>query len=128
MEKIDQYLPLYLGQKVKITDGRIVTLTGVYTKAVPYYDCNIVQVYHDDQINWLESDEVKLILRPISSMTEEEKLELYGMGFTCNNGMQILHPTEWNAFKPTQFQWLLSKGFDIFGLKEKGLCLYPEEL
>lgn len=80
-------------------------------------------------------DEIKLILRPLSSMTEEEGKEYAGLFFEDYNPEltkfynfghcisiryydAFLHlPDE---YTPKQFLWLLSKGFDLFGLIEKG--------
>lgn len=72
---------------------------------------------------------VKPILRDLSDMTEEEKLHLYGMGFTHNSkGLQIEHPQKWPTFKPLQFLYLLSKGFDLFGLIPAGLAINAKDL
>lgn len=80
---------------------------------VEYFDCEA------DAENIKRN--LKLLLRPLSNMTEEEKLKLYQFGFTCNRkGLQIESPEKWHCFKPEQFAWLLSKGFDLFGLIEKG--------
>lgn len=123
MEDLYKYLPLYLGQKVyENYNNRVVTLTGVNTK-----EEYPVKVIHDKTgIVWgFKYHEIKLILRPLSSMTEEEGKALDCMGWETRwdkNG--VPH----SLFQPEAFIKLIEWGFDIFGLKEKGLCIYENEL
>ena len=74
-------------------------------------------------INGLDPEYVKPYLRPISSMTEEEKKE-----FQACHCVYELHPD----FQPmmcnlanelNMFDWLNSHHFDYRGLIEKGLAL-----
>lgn len=77
--------------------------------------------------------QVKLLLRPLSSMTEEEVIPLkrilcdnHGVGtikeiitkdwYLCNIGVRSSQ-----SFEITKY--LLSEGFDLFGLIESGLAL-----
>lgn len=80
----------------------------------------------------------KLLLRPLSSMTEEEAKEYAGLFFVdCDLSLvkfynlghciairyydAFLHlPSQ---YEPKQFQYLLSKGFDLFGLIDEGLAI-----
>ena len=66
------------------------------------------------------SDDFKPYLRPISSMTEEEKRELFEIGCEGN----IEHP--YGLFFRCQ-DWLNSHHFDYRGLIEKGLALKAPE-
>lgn len=141
---LQSYLPLYLGQKVKtFALGDINSFgmfTGIELDARPDH-AFITVTFSDNQYRIFRAFEVKLILRPLSSMTEEEERELgkialpecdaprsrfvLSMESTGKNSEGTLMM---DNYTPEMVVWLLSKGFDIFGLKEKGLCLYPEEL
>lgn len=71
-------------------------------------------------------DEIKPILRPISSMTNEE-LEhkntlcfvntLDGARTGFNKPVAVIHDS------PKSFMWMLSKGFDLFELIDSGLAI-----
>jgi hypothetical protein len=71
-----------------------------------------------------DNAEVKPYLRPISSMTEEEKEEVYhdcyvvSIDFERRATDMIAVP---NAIKVVN--WLLKNHFDIYGLIEKGLAI-----
>lgn len=64
----------------------------------------------------------QLILRPLSDMSEEERKEaddVRGEGDGCGN----------NAISEAyEFKYLLSKGFDLFGLIEAGLAIDKTKL
>lgn len=122
-KKLSDFLPLYLGQNAKVIQYDLFE----YKNELSLGDTLPISL---ESLSQIQKGNLKLIpiLRPLSSMTEDEKLELYTMGFTHNKGMQILHPSEWKSFTPEQFIKLRKWGFDIFRLKEKGLCLYPEDL
>jgi len=66
--------------------------------------------------------ELKLILRPLSSITIEEAKEV-----NIEMGQILLAQIPKDAglkfFTANQFQWFLSKGFDLFGLIEEGLAI-----
>lgn len=69
----------------------------------------------EDNYEWIDIEEVKPYLRPMSSMTEEER----------NEWMEITHAQEWliigNLDKA--IDWLNAHHFDHRGLIEKGLAL-----
>lgn len=87
-------------------------------------------------------NQIKPILRPLSSMTEEEAVELISLyipkdktnliGFGSVNmnqlnykiGQSVLNK-HWDKLSAIEFQYLLSKGFDLFGLIDNGLALPP---
>ena len=68
----------------------------------------------------------KPYLRPMSSMTEEEREEFRMLGGVMSYSLQ--HNT-WaiSAFSPEAYDWLNKKMFDYRGLIEKGLALEAEE-
>jgi hypothetical protein len=65
----------------------------------------------------------KPILRPLSDITEEEKIEcvlLFDDQFILGQDGKYA----WRAtFFPSMFKYLLSKYFDLFGLIEAGLAI-----
>lgn len=92
----------------------------------------------------------KPILRPLSDMTEEEKVMLCCMNldppwqpghiiqtneddiaamriFDMQGDSKSLYIPK-KRIEPKNFLWLLSKHFDLFNLHEDGLCLYKEDL
>lgn len=58
------------------------------------------------------------LLRPLSSMTEEEKIEL----FALRENEAQLFPAIITGLSEC-FRWLLSHHFDIFGLIDAGLAI-----
>lgn len=113
-KKIDQYLPLYLGQKVRLKERNESDYGPWQTLTVDLL-CRLDYACYD----------IQLQLRSLSSMTEEDRKEWNKLKRYNPVNNEVVMYQEHNE---EQFLWLLSKGFDIFGLKEKGLCLYPEEL
>lgn len=92
---------------------------------------------------YLDNDfaEIKIILRPLDSMTEYERmlyllLEFGNLPKIKSNAMDkgcIRWETENGInylplviFRPDQFLWLLSKGFDLFNLIEEGYAVKKE--
>ena len=79
---------------------------------------------------WL-SNEIRPILRPLSSMTEEEKDEMHERFDVCEidcfdaNGRWIICDKDGAGLPiPEQCrQWLLSKHFDLFGYLESGFAV-----
>lgn len=92
MKKKKDYFHFYIGSDVQWTrsDGKIITSKLTLSDA-----------------EWLRlRDDSKLILRPLSSMTEEEEKHMIST--------QDIGET---------FRWMLSKGFDLFDLIDSGLAL-----
>lgn len=54
--------------------------------------------------------EVRLLLRPLSDMTRKEELT-------------HMDNSKWGPYTAIEFKWLLSEGFDLFGLIEAGLAI-----
>ncbi len=128
MRDAKDFIHLYIGCKVAGTysdaSGSIGILTGVTNGGS---ECEI-QFFLEDGINveeeptWNDAKDVKLILRPLSSMTEEEGKEL-------DWSLRIGWVSRWDGIgrpqvlTPEEFRYLLSKGFDIFGLLHSGLAI-----
>jgi len=116
MDKLDaRTLALYLGCSVQTFALGDVdcfsTLDGIDTEGFIYLS--------DKRI--LRCDEIKPILRELSSMTEKEmkKIDITDKEYMLanyENGNELL-------LTPSQFQYLLSEHFDLFGLIEKGLAI-----
>lgn len=137
MTDIKDVLHLYLGQKIVVRH-----------RNQPDYETTLTPAFLGDPTG------VKLILRPLSSMTEEEKVELFRNIFPndhaatplgaeyCINYLLDLEEDynldKWmedyreviNNYSAWSLitTYLLFKGFDLFGLHEKGLCLYEGDL
>ena len=82
-------------------DGVELAVNGIY------YDWYVNDIYHDIELY------IKPYLRPLSSMTEEERQE-YGL-ILCDE------------LSINQFDWLNRKMFDYRGLIPKGLALEAKE-
>lgn len=94
---------LYLGCKIKTEEGEG-TLNGLYNDGnEPIVSFNLVHAH-------LNFDEVKPILRPLSDMTELEHHIVNGIKPETNDYTR-------DAARTT---FLLSRGFDLFGLIESG--------
>ena len=86
----------------------------------------------------IERDDVKPYLRPMSSMTEEEKEEFhkikqFSVTVIMSNGVSIFKPTYTVDLEDDGdglnylYDWLNSHYFDYRGLIEKGLALEASE-
>ena len=69
---------------------------------------------------------VKPYLRPMSSMTEEERDEFRNLGGVMSHDVQN---DTWalSAFSPEAYDWLFAHHFDIHDLIKKGLALEAPE-
>lgn len=154
---IKDYLHLYLGQNAKVI---------FVSEAAEPHLAKLGSVVLIDTITLCLCDtsddfNVKPILRPLSSMTEEEaeQIAIIAFGQPDSVKWRIEHKKGYlkiyrkhysrnividhtsgdvdfydddgldTSLQQTEiFRTLLSKGFDIFDLHSKGLCLYPEEI
>lgn len=129
-KKIEQYLPLYLGQSAKVIQYDLFE----YKNELSLGDTLPISL---ETLSQIQKGNLKLIpiLRPLSSMTEEEERELGKIALPeCDNprsrfvlsmestGKNSEGTSMMDNYTPEMVLWLLSKGFDIFRLKEKGLC------
>jgi len=116
MKKIElkDVLHMYVGSKaIFLKSGRIITVFA--------YDCKLG--WHSG-VGWYSPEiyNFKLLLRPLSSLTDDEKIELYNL---FNNDKSITAATkvcymsdciELMAFTPAQTLYLLKLSIDLFGL------------
>ena len=125
MKEIKDYLHLYLGCDVQYTFkseySDVVELRiGILESIDRNGNCVITHKDKDGKIihafTRLHIGSFKPILRPLSSMTPKEKLEL-----------SRLNLSEWSAdlvkYQAIRTKWYLSKQFDLFGLIEAGLAI-----
>lgn len=126
---IKDYIHLYLGCEVNITIYDKVHLGILSGLNSDYFFIKVrgdrAETPHRDY------SKLKLILRPLSDMTEGDKIEMYDSLFDD----QIHYPNMSDAYKsnfvrikmanfePVVFVWLLSKHFDLFGLIDAGLAI-----
>lgn len=122
MEYLSKFLPLYLGQKFRYR--------YVDWEKDSWSPWTILNGRDIDKIQDLSIDKIQLQLRPLSSMTEEEAIEIgWGSALAFNAWIKAINQSNNQAvFSIYQFKKLLEWGFDIFGLKEKGFALYPEDI
>jgi hypothetical protein len=115
-KNIKDYLHLYLGCEIQSLSGgtMIYTLTGIGRKQALFSDR-----YGNEM--WLAENDYKPILRPLSSMTEDEKQEYEATRvFVRATPVHQIGNMQWT---PETFKYLLSKHFDLFGLIEAGLAI-----
>lgn len=112
-------LALYLGCEV-LDSRKDYKYSGKYTLEIVRNDDTAI-IRHKEYngvVVTFEQQFHKLILRPLSSMTEEEVVELgwhERMGWESRwEGRGMPH-----VISPKEFLYFLSKGFDLFGLIER---------
>lgn len=130
-KKIEDYLHLYLGADYQWRDG-----DGEWRRP------QRLNTYNLNDINrYMNTDDVRLILRPLSDMTEEEKVRVALWEFTNyksaeltpnisdndfftfrnENGMKCSVNIHYLSAETTRK--LLKAGFDLFGLIDSGLAI-----
>lgn len=102
------------GEGWKVEDRK---LLGIYEDGQVYVDCVYTNI-----------ENVKPYLRPMSSMTEEEREEFRKVG-----GVMSYNPQKdtWaiSAFTPEAYDWLNKNKFDYRGLIPMGLAIEaPEDM
>ncbi len=138
-KKIEDYLHLYLGCECQVDDDKIGINYGV-TRRVPVLGKinpsdiirhTTVKVVYDIMkkhgFETIPFPSVKIILRPLSDMTEEEAKEVNVEGAKgwrrINNGINddiylgLIHR------QANEVKYLISKSFDVFGLIKAGLAI-----
>lgn len=110
-------LALYLGCSVIATSSKLEAhkrkLVGVFQDGDDYQS---VKLWHaGGYSDWDIDDDFKLLLRPLSSMTEEERDHYHSLVAVRERTMDEIIVKE-----AVGVQYLLSKHFDLFGLIEKG--------
>ena len=143
MKELKDYIHLYIGCRCTYPDTDpeapwiVATLTGctiAYGVETTYLE---VQKHahgetHGDYLAWKSNGNhnsdalnLKLILRPLESMTDDEGDEMWSkMTGSFEIEIPIIGETAEITISPYQVAFLLSKGFDLFGLKEAGLAVY----
>lgn len=113
---IKEYLHLYLGCEVKREFKRSIL------------DADTLN-YIDEHEIW---EDVKLILRPLSNISDGELLEVYSILYPASSGVSYessINSAERALYNyggrmaPSVFVYLLYKHFDLFGLIEAGLAI-----
>jgi hypothetical protein len=154
--EIKDYLHLYYGAQCQISNCREIMIEQGFEDGISYINGDI--------LGFVEMDDcqVKLILRPLSDMTEKEASEVYMierdgllhhsvLAFDVRKSDKAWRVTRLDDFKqylfigysgriwkviedeetqldvlnhqPRIYAYLLSKGFDLFGLIEAGLAI-----
>lgn len=78
-----------------------------------YIDVNIYNAHIEHLVDQISSGVIKMILRPMSSMTEKERKHWRDISLAC---------PDWD-FTARCLDWLNSRHFDYRGLLERGLAL-----
>lgn len=122
-EQFKQILPMYVGSECKYSKAicKLIAVHPFNTFNHCIIDVNVKDGKHPDFQTNVNIDEIKLILRPLESMTEEEDTDYYELTETLNV------PRLQERFTRNQFLWLIQKGFDIFGLIESGYAIKKED-
>lgn len=128
-KKIEDYLHLYLGCEVECiqdmpdyygwTKGMRATLDRDI-----FWDMGET-VYYNGSIVGKWCKFFKPLLRPLSDMTHDELQECGNMVYDFSDEPE-LNNHKWQDFDfitAEQFQWLLKRHFDLFGLIDAGLAL-----
>ena len=97
-----------------------------------YINVNIYNANIEHLIDRVVSGLDKMVLRPLSSMTEEEEAEIaniieevYDFTFRTEELLEMIPMQE--TFPMASIDWFYEKGFDIRGLIPMGLALEAKE-
>jgi hypothetical protein len=125
IKDIKEVLHLYIGQWC-VADGNRFQLNGVYTseKGTLAFNGETDPKTHSPIGWWVENCDFKIELRKLSSMTEEEH-EAYEIHYM---GLDRQREEDHHSICPAEIEaeltrYLLSRGFDLFGLIEEGLAI-----
>lgn len=124
-KKIEDYLHLLIGCNVKLTGGAIFKLVGIkpmQAKPIERGIQTFAVLQHEDSIIDILAYHCAPILRPLSSMTEEDQRNLSRIDRAF---AERYSNDQERAFliEAQKIQYLLSKHFDLFGLIEAGLAI-----
>lgn len=86
----------------------------------------VINPVEDDTNDGFELTNVKPYLRPMSSMTEEEREEFRKVGGVMSHNLQNDHYAI-SAFTPEAYDWLNENMFDYRGVIPTGLALEAPE-
>jgi len=125
MKDIRDYLHLYTGCKISTPYGECKFL--YFKSDLDPREYNQVICDRGDNVFAFTLGEVKLILRPPESMSDEEAKEI---GWCDDEEPRIAYIEYFKQrymFSADTMLYLLRKGFDIFGLKDDGLAVYEND-
>lgn len=122
---LKDYAPYYLGCEVMITGtgntGRLTTIS-ILGNMQQRFSVLIGATSIERSFNF-ETD--KLVLRPLSTMTDEELQKCGNMNYDFSDDPE-LNNHKWEYFtlllSVEQFHYLLLRHFDLFGLVDAGLA------
>lgn len=115
-KKIEDYIQYYVGCKVIDTIiGIELTLIGVEMHAAGKIGTAICFGYGGRSVIGLSR--IKPLLRPLSSMTEEEQHDYAGFGHATGTAFGDI------KLQARRTAYLLSHHFDLFGLIDAGLAI-----
>ncbi len=104
---IKDYISLYIGCELQTPDCIGINMGLYYADEIGYFNGVNVR-YPEGKVYVQNYNQIKLILRPLSDMTEEEKKD-------------IMNLNEMGIYEKVRY-WL-SKHFDLFGLIDAGLAI-----
>lgn len=119
-KKIGDYLHLYLGQQYRASYIETPNSFTVWAMLTPG---------RLDRLSDLSIYKVELSLRRLSDMTEEEyeHIAIAADEYHFSNKEEEIHVgkqyVKAGRYFPDQFQWFLSRGFDLFNLIDSGLAI-----
>lgn len=137
MKELKDYIHLYMGCSVLAKhpgheeaaywiSGTLTGLHGEYGPEVQFRDG-----YHaEESPEYPGIENMKLILRPLSSMTKKEVDEANRLG---SEGWQLINPPDAKRLdthagvifrQAAEVKYLCSIGIDIFGLSSAGIAIY----
>jgi hypothetical protein len=135
-KKLEDYLHLYLGCDVQADGNHVGKLLGYSARGFKEDDVMVFYTVQmsDDEEDWtvfnddISMDRIKPILRPLRDMTEIEAEQCWKTIGRLKDeeikGDQVIHYYR-NAdfFESSEFLFMLSKHFDLFGLIEAGIAI-----
>lgn len=120
-KQIKDYLHLYLGCKF---------IHNVHKGVFELCGYNIYEAYAQNSlgVSTFDARQIKLILRPLSDMTPSEFKEVEAYHPETKRWLDVGHlddggKVQFDSWSPYVTVYLLSKGFDLFGLIEEGLAI-----
>lgn len=118
MREIKEVLHLYTGCQMSTPYGECKFL--YYKFGCDELRYNPVIVDRGDMQFAFKLDEVKPILRKLSDSTEEEKKEFNELAI---RGLKTFDSNQFVAYDANTTVYLLSRGFDLFGLIDSGQAI-----
>ena len=106
---------IYYWPNIITDDGDVGHIYGVDNTNEGVFNIHILEDV-DDYDTELSVEHFKLLLRPMDSMDEKEKVMFFALNHNPNTGVDYI------VKAPALMEWLHEKGFDYNGLIEKGLA------